>query len=124
MRSLAWKTGLLALSCNVVVVLAAHAQALRDPTRPPDFSAAAPEVEATVSALQSVLISPGRRVAVISGRTVAVGDQVGNAKVISIREGEVVLREGGETRTLKLFPNIEKHASARGQTGSRAASGK
>lgn len=86
------------------------AQALVDPTRPPD---AAPVLGSAVSAgaarpqLQSVLISNrpgGRRLAVIDGRSVRAGDKVGGAVVVSIGEASVVLRRGKTLETLRLYP--------------------
>lgn len=86
---------------------------LPDPTRPPalpgaqsaDAQAASPAL-----ALQSVLISPQRRTAMISGRTVQVGDRVGDARVVRITESEVTLRGTDGMRILKVFPQIEKRA--------------
>jgi MSHA biogenesis protein MshK len=73
--------------------------------------------------LQSVLISPKRKVAVINGDTVQVGDRVGDARVVRIVEGEVVLARGGQWQTLKLFPGIEKRRTKGGaetrETGRR-----
>ena len=46
--------------------------------------------------------------AMISGQMVKVGDRVGEARVIKISETEVVLRNGKELETLKLFPGVEK----------------
>ena len=86
------------------------AQALVDPTRPPD---AAPVLGSAVSVgaarpqLQSVLISNrpgGRRLAVIDGRSVRAGDKVGGAVVVSIGEASVVLRRGKTLETLRLYP--------------------
>lgn len=97
--------------------IAASAQVLKDPTRPPASHGASGNDGATgaapvsVPVLQSVLISPGRMVAIISGQTVKLGDQIGDARVIKITETEVVLRNGKDLQTLKLFPNIEKKAS-------------
>ena len=101
------------LMCGVMA--ASHAEGLADPTRPPavlgeggmDAGAASGPV------LQSVLISPTRRVAVISGRTVRVGDKVGEMTVAGIMDGAVTLRRGKTVETLKLFPGIEKHSMRR-----------
>lgn len=97
------------------------AQTLLDPTRPP--AALEPAKEETVSApasapvLQSVLISSGRRVAIISGQTVSLGEKFGEARVVKITESEVLLRSGTDLQTLKLFPGIEKRpASSRADT--------
>lgn len=92
-----------------------------DPTRPPASIGKAeqgnvtPEVAGIV--LQSVLISSGRRVAVISGQNVKLGEKFGDARVVKITESEVVLKNGKDTQILKLFPDIEKR---RVSTKSRA----
>jgi MSHA biogenesis protein MshK len=90
----------------------ANAQSLADPTRPPRIFTQDIDTTETASGpiLQSVLISPGRRVAIISGQTVRVGEQVGTARVVKISDGEVVLRSGSDIQTLRLFPDIEKRS--------------
>lgn len=86
------------------------AQALADPTRPPDAApvpASAASAGAARPQLQSVLISNrpgGRRLAVIDGRSVRAGDKVGGAVVVSIGEASVVLRRGKTLETLRLYP--------------------
>jgi len=94
---------------------AALAQALGDPMRPPPEASASVSVargeaqgSESASRLQSVLIAPGRRVAVIDGRTVGLGERVGDATLIAIAESEVTLQRGAERQTLKLHPSIEK----------------
>jgi len=91
---------------------AAHAQALADPMRPPQAAAvaAAGEAQAAVpggSRLQSILLSPGRKIAVIDGRTVPLGGSVDGATLVAIRETEVVLQKGAERETLKLNPGVQ-----------------
>lgn len=92
---------------------AAAAEALRDPTRPPAVLYAPDDGAgiATGPVLQSVLISPGRRTAVISGRSVKVGDRFDDNRVIRINETEVVLKTGSGLQTLKLFPDVEKRTA-------------
>jgi MSHA biogenesis protein MshK len=97
------------LCCGAGAALA-QAAPLADPTRPPN-AAAASAGEAAARAgpqLQSVLISPARRVAVISGRAVALGDKYGDATVASISESAVLLRYAGRSETLRLIPCVEK----------------
>lgn len=90
---------------------AALAQPLADPTRP---ATAAPaestpaEAATPPSRLQSVLISPSRRVAVIDGRAVKIGERVGDATLVAIAPSEVTLQRGEERQTLKLHAGIEK----------------
>jgi len=88
----------------------ARAQGLNDPTRPPTVSASAPEAaaDAAASQLQSVLIAPGRRLAIINGQTVALGGRVGDATLTQITETGVVLKRGDLLESLPLLPGIAK----------------
>lgn len=96
---------------------ATWAQALSDPTRPPAASTAAPQAETATAVpteqkpaprLQSVLIAPGRMVAVIDGNTVAVGGKVDDAVLVGIAETHVTLRRGTALEVLPLHPGIER----------------
>ena len=94
---------------------AAQAQPMGDPMRPPGLTASgglAPEPSAGPH-LQSVLISPQRRLAVINGETVALGGKVGDATLVRIAETGVVLKRGESLETLPLLPGIEKKASTK-----------
>ncbi len=97
-----------------IIGAAATAEVLPDPLRPPAAPVADSSAPVTNSGpiLQSVFISSGRKVAVINGQSVQVGDKIGEARVLRIAEGEVVLAQGKESQTLKLFPGLEKHWSA------------
>lgn len=76
--------------------------------RPPQISARGDaEATGTSTRLQSVLISRGRKVAVIDGMTVALGGAVGDATLVAIRESEVVLQKGAERETLKFNQNVQ-----------------
>lgn len=84
---------------------------LVDPTRPPaGFGHASADSVTTGPVLQSILISPTRKIAIISGKTVKVGDSVGDGEVIAIRESEVVLRAGKSKQVLKLYPSLHNPA--------------
>jgi MSHA biogenesis protein MshK len=108
------------LLCGAIVTAAllaagaARAQALVDPTRPPNAPApgeaqdAAPAIQ-----LQSILISRSRRLAIINGDTVALGGTFGEARVVKITETEVTLQKGEETEVLKLFPGVDKQPAKR-----------
>lgn len=90
----------------------ALAQALRDPTQPPAvLTPVAPgatvEPVSSEPQLQSVLISQranGRRVAVIDGQTVRVGDTFRDFKVVKISLTEVTLRQGKVESKLVMAP--------------------
>ena len=101
---------LLSLICMASSALAQRA-ALVDPTRPPTWTggSGADEAAAPVGPqLQSVLISPTRRIAVISGSTVGLGEKFGGATVVAISEGAVMLRYADRRETLHLIPGVVK----------------
>ena len=95
----------------------AWGQGLSDPTRPPPaFLAALPKAPGTAAAaepevvpqLQSLLIGPSRRYAIIEGQLLGVGDSFKGARVVAVRPAGVVLRSERGTETLRLFPDVEK----------------
>lgn len=89
---------------------------LTDPTRPPASLRSGVEGgHQTVSSgpvLQSVLISSGRKVAIIGGQTVNLGEKFGDARVTKITESEVTLTGSNGVQTLKLFPGLEKSVAS------------
>lgn len=95
---------------------------LRDPTEPPAAlrapAARAPgEAQEEIPAgprLQSVLVSPKRRVAVIDGHAVQVGQKHRGAVVQSISPTQVILVRGRAREVLKLYP-ATPGATAQGQ---------
>ena len=93
-----------------VSAVSAHAENLPDPTKPP-ASLGQGEAVASGPVLQSILIAPTRRIAVISGKTLRVGDKFDDAKVVSIGETEVVLMSGKNKQVLRLYPLMRKTAS-------------
>ena len=98
----------------MALVTSAHAESLPDPTRPPlavlaPASAAGDATEPVGGlVLQSVLIAPDRRSAVISGQSMALGDTVGGFRLVRVAAGEVTLEGHEGSRTLSLFPDVRK----------------
>ena len=92
------------------VASAAVAQTLRDPTRPPAAGAnlVAGKMQATGWILQSVLISPERRYAIINGEVVAFGGLIAGAELISIAAERVTLRTREGLRVVYLFPDVAR----------------
>ncbi|MGB5305341.1 MAG: hypothetical protein WBO06_04450 [Gammaproteobacteria bacterium] len=93
-------TALLGLFCAVLVI---SASALEDPTRPAGYG------EATKAGVQgwtlnSTLVGPDRRIAVINGQYVSEGEMVGSARVLHIRNLDVEIESAGERITLQLLP--------------------
>lgn len=87
------------------------ASALTDPTRPVDYNAPVGMAKAERSygpVLQSTLVSPLRKRAMIDGKTVVVGDKINDARVVDIRPNEVVLRRGDRDTSLRLMPKLAK----------------
>ena len=91
---------------------AGMANALADPTRPsyPGFTSSQHTTGPVTSnwSLNSTLVSPHRRVAVINGIHVSEGESVGNATVLRIRNLDVVIQVSGKHITLPLLPDIVK----------------
>lgn len=86
-----------------------------DPTQPMGQAVtphAAPSRPGGGPVLQSTLVSPQRRLAVISGKQVRVGDTVNGAVVTEISQFEVRLRQGGRETTLRLLPKLNKEQEA------------
>jgi MSHA biogenesis protein MshK len=89
---------------------AVDARAMTDPTRPPHAVVVVegePQ-QAKGPVLQSVMIMPNRRSAIIDGERVEAGGRFGDAHVLKITETEVVLKYGDRTETLKMYPDVEK----------------
>lgn len=88
----------------------AQAQGLSDPMRPPAFAAPAGTVESSsggAPVLQSTLLSNGRRIAMIDGKPMKVGDRIGAARIVSIDPSTVTLREARKITVLQLYQGVE-----------------
>ncbi len=95
---------------GMLAASAALAAPFADPTRPPAAIEPAdlPSSSPGAPRLESVLIAPDRRVAVISGQQVTLGGKVGVGEVVRITETEVVIRGAKGVETLKLFPELKR----------------
>jgi MSHA biogenesis protein MshK len=87
----------------------APTRALGDPMRPPALMGAASETAGTPGGmvLQSTIMSRGRRIAMIDGKSMNVGDRIGEARIVAINPDSVTLREAGATRVLRLNEGVE-----------------
>lgn len=98
----------------VLFSVPATAEELPDPTRPPASLAApvaAPAGEAAAkqpAGLQSIIISKNRRAAIIGGETVELGGKYGDAKLIEVNEGNVVLHSAQGRQVMTLFPDVKR----------------
>ena len=85
-----------------------------DPTRPPaGFGADAGEAERETAGgirLQTVMISPTQRAAIINGVMVRLGEKYGDAVLVGVAENGVVLKSGSAHQVLRLHPDVEMRA--------------
>jgi hypothetical protein len=119
------------LAVSLIVPMNSAAQITNDPTQPPvGYATESPELPAASGGLtlQSVLISPSHRAAIISGVMVKEGDRLGDAVLVKVAENEVVLKSAGASQVLKLYPGVdkrelsgEKGGTRRGKTGGAPA---
>ena len=97
------------LICCMAVL--ANAFALGDPTRPTDPAAYFGTGNGANNngwSLQSILFASDRRIAVINGTRVQEGDRIGSARVVRIRDSQVLLDTGRRRLTLHLLPQTVK----------------
>lgn len=99
------------LAC-LVAAGSATAAGLHDPMRPGGARAVVHHKPQQSWHLQSILISPRRRIARINGHSVRVGAHIQGATVLAIKPGAVTLRTPKGTYTLKLFAHKIKSATA------------
>ncbi len=117
----ATRTALALLLCSAHSAAdAADVTDLPDPTRPLGGHMATPKPAAPPATpappvLQSILLSPQRRLAMINGRTVSVGEQVGDAQVVEILPYEVVLKRGAQEVRLRLVMRLNKQPANSGK---------
>ena len=100
------------------------AEILSDPTRPPAaFKLDAAEVAASRPVVQSIIITPHSRSAIIDNERVELNGRFRDALVAQITESEVVLRSATGVETLKMYPGIDKTPIRREPRRNRAGPG-
>lgn len=108
------------IAAFVLLPLSAVAEELPDPTRPPSSIVAPAGAGAATGtspspALQSIIISKSRRAAIIDGETVELGGKYGDAKLIEVNEGGIVLRGAQGRQVMTLFPGVEMKMAGNGK---------
>jgi MSHA biogenesis protein MshK len=100
----------LLLTTLLVQVAPPIAAGLSDPTRPPEGGAEVvePAPDTGSGRLQSILVSESRRLAVIDGQRVGVGDRIGTARVLRIERDSVLLEDAEGTWMLSFGGGLEK----------------
>ena len=91
----------LALLFTCVTTATLADELFRDPTRPytarPTYASVPSQFR-----VNAIIVSDDRRLAIVNGRRVGVGDSVGGATVTTITKHELTLDVDGEVRTLRL----------------------
>lgn len=105
----------LALFGPVLCSPASGQELLADPTRPaaafrPGAGTGGTAAGSAKWTLTSTLIAPDRRVAVINGKVVRVGQKIDDAELVAVESGCVLLRRAGRRIELKLMAGNVKEA--------------
>ena len=82
-----------------LLLMSSTAHSLKDPTRPSVYRAAATQQSLK---LESILLADNRKVAVINGQVLTVGERLGNVKIVDIRKGQVTINRNGYSSKLEL----------------------
>jgi hypothetical protein len=90
-----------------------RAQPMNDPMRPADAPSAGAATGAGGPALQVVITSPQRKLAVIDGAVVPVGAPVKGATLDAVSDSVAVLRKDGERNVLLMHPDVDKKPARR-----------
>ncbi len=95
---IAHATALLLFALTSVV----SAEELRDPTRPHTYKAGRTVEGVPSFSVNAIFVSDDRRLAIINGQRVRVGDSVSGATVVSIQKEQVTLSVSGKQFTARL----------------------
>lgn len=107
-RSIPWvSVGAATILCALMAMAAPLGAELADPMRPGSHETR-PAVSGPHWVLQSTLVSDSRRLAVVNGDIVRVGDRIAGARVLSIQFGEIWLERRGRRFRLGLTPTEVK----------------
>jgi len=104
----------LLLAATFLATGAVAAQGLVDPTRPPHLGEAPAGVGAAGDGppgayrLETVILSPGRKLAVINGTMVPLGGKIGEGRLVKVTERGVVIQTGDGVERLQFHPGLEK----------------
>lgn len=88
-----------------LLTLSMFSFAMNDPMQPPEYmipSGVGEKLMDSELTLQMILISPNRKYIVLNNKTVAEGDVVAGATVVSIQKERVVVKRKGKVIDLQL----------------------
>ena len=103
MMTLRWRVAACMLIALFFCFDLAQAQALRDPTVPPDAKSGG-----VAPGAMTIIVRDGRPYLAVGTRLYAQGEKLGQARVERITETEVWLREGGVLRKMQQFPSVQR----------------
>ena len=106
---------------------AASPQAVNDPMRPPGLEAVVESGEGPTGGgltLQTVMISPTYKAAIINGVLVKLGEKIGEAELVAVEESHVVLKTGTTKEVLKFPTTVVKSESKPAAAKKAAARGR
>ena len=102
---------LASVAAALALMGAAHvsAEAINDPMQPPGREMAGRGKAGTPAAatryrLDSVIIAPNRRQAIINGQRLSLGESIGGSRLIDVQATQVTLLVGGKSHVLTLLP--------------------
>jgi len=103
------------VAATLLFPAAVYAQRITvDPTRPPaGFGTGAADTERETAGgvrLQTVMISPTQRAAIINGVVVRLREKYGDAVLVKVSENEVVLKGAGAQQVLRIHPEVDLRA--------------
>jgi len=90
-----------------MLIAGTDAAALNDPTRPPGRSSSSQSAKIATAPttrleLTSILVAPERRVAVINGQPLQIGERIGDSRVMAIQFDEVLVKNANRMISLTL----------------------
>ena len=111
MRQIICLSVVAALACALAQT-DARAQAMHDPMRPAEVTAGGAAAR-SAPALQAVITSPARKLAIIDGAVVPLGSAVRGSTLSGVSDSVAVLQKDGSRDVLLMHPDIEKRPSRR-----------
>jgi len=99
------------VSSFTLLMITISTYALRDPTRPPDYSHISGEkISSDELTLNGIIYSRNRAFAIINGQRLKIGDMISGSKLIKIEKTTVDIERNGKIKTLML---IQHHQSTK-----------
>jgi hypothetical protein len=86
-----------------------YAAIMRDPTQPPGYTAENSVTgQATSFKISAILVAKDRKMAIINGQMVNIGDDIAGAKVINIEPEKVQLEISSGMITIPMYQSIRE----------------